>query len=55
MIQLNDKNEVKALRRKFPGLHIVRTVHKYYVDETKQVLDFLKSMRSPQRTDAYAG
>ena len=54
MIQIKDKNEVKLLRENFPGTHIVRTVHKYYIEESKAVTDFLKVIRSPRYGNVYA-
>ena len=54
MIQISDKNEVKMLRENFPDLHIVRTVHKHYVEESRAVMEFLKAIRSPQVSNVCA-
>lgn len=37
------KEEVKLIRKRFPWAHIRRTTHRYYVEEHKRVLEFLKS------------
>lgn len=42
MIQVS-KDDMKKLRKKFPGIRARKTVHKYYVDEVPRVIAFLKS------------
>jgi len=45
------KNEKEAISVKYPEAHIVRTMkqkskrHRYYCEETEQVLRFVKSLR----------
>lgn len=45
------KNEKEAISAKYPEAHIVRTMkqkskrHRYYCEETEQVLKFVKSLR----------
>ena len=45
------KNEKEAISAKYPEVHIVRTMkqkskrHRYYCEETEQVLRFVKSLR----------
>lgn len=45
------KNEKEAISAKYPEAHIVRTMkqkskrHRYYCEETEQVLRFVKSLR----------
>ncbi len=41
MIQV-EKEKVGLLRKYFPHLHIRRTAHRYYVEESPKVLTFLK-------------
>lgn len=38
------KSEAMAVRKRFPHLHLRRTVNKYFVEESKAVLDFLKNL-----------
>lgn len=51
MIAIN-KAEKDAIRNRFPKVHIVRTMkqkskrHRYYCEENKQVMQFLKGFRS---------
>lgn len=40
MIQIN-KEYVNPVRKMFPNITIKRTVHKYYIEEDKDVLNFL--------------
>lgn len=40
------KSELEALRRRFPDLEIVRTVHKYYVGERPSVMHYLRRIRN---------
>lgn len=42
MIQVNKEN-MKKLRKRFPGIRATRTVHKYYVDESPRVVNFLNN------------
>lgn len=42
MIQVT-KEQMKALRKRFPNIHARKTVHKYYVAETNRVVEFLKN------------
>lgn len=39
------RSEAALIRRRFPDAHIRRTVHKYCVEETRRVMEFLKSIR----------
>ena len=41
MIQVDEK-VAKSVRKKFPQLHIRRTANKYYLEENKAVLAYLK-------------
>lgn len=41
MIQIDDKI-AKEVRKKFPQLHIRKTANKYYLEENKAVLAYLK-------------
>lgn len=36
------KEETKLIRKYFPYVHIRRTMHKYYMEENKKAMDFLK-------------
>ena len=53
MIAIN-KAEKDAISRRFPDVHIVRTMkqkskrHHYYCEETRQVMRFLKQLRDPE-------
>ena len=38
------KTEAAAVRKRFPHLHLRRTVNKYFVEESKAVIEFLKSL-----------
>lgn len=63
MILIN-KLEKEAISERFPDVHIVRTMkqkskrHRYYCEETKQVMRFLRKQRqldrgsTPQRREA---
>lgn len=46
MVQVN-KQEMKELRKRFPKIHATRTVHKYYVEESPEVMSFLKKGHKP--------
>jgi len=39
------KQEVTKLREAFPDLHVTRTVHKYYVEESLRVMKLLREIR----------
>ena len=39
------KTETKLIRKYFPYVHIRRTVHKYYMEENKKAMDFLKNYK----------
>ena len=41
MIQI-DKHEAEMVRKKFPFVHIHKTVHKYYVEEAPRIMRFLR-------------
>lgn len=45
MVAITDK-ETKLIRKFFPYVHIRRTVHKYYMEENKKAMEFLKSCRN---------
>lgn len=56
------KEEKEEIRKRFPRAHIVRTMkqkskrHKYYCEETRAVMEFLKESRagsSEKKGDAY--
>lgn len=51
LIQVS-KQEMKALRKRFPNIQATRTVNKYYVTETNGVVSFLKNMARPESGDA---
>lgn len=38
------KAEAAAVRKRFPHLHLRRTVNKYFVEENQAVLEFLKNL-----------
>lgn len=38
------KTEAAAVRKRFPHLHLRRTVNKYFVEESSAVLEFLKTL-----------
>ena len=48
MIQVS-KEEMAKLRERFPGIHATRTVHKYYVEERREIIAFLKNNCKPLR------
>lgn len=37
------KKETELVRKYFPYVHIRRTVHKYYMEENKKAMEFLKN------------
>lgn len=48
------KEEIKALRDRFPGVHVHRTVNKYYVEENPKVVAFLKGTPAQGREKRHA-
>lgn len=56
MIAIN-KAEKDAIRERFPSVNIVRTMkqkskrHRYYCEETRQVLQFLREIRPEERAN----
>lgn len=60
MIAIN-KAEKDAIRNKFPSVHIVRTMkqkskrHRYYCEENKQVMQFLRGLHSDGSVDKTRG
>ena len=42
LIQVS-KEDMKKLRERFPFIRATRTVHKYYVEESPEVMSFLKN------------
>ena len=36
------KEEAKLIRKYFPYVHVRRTMHKYYMEEGKKAINFLK-------------
>lgn len=38
------KEETKLIRKYFPYVHIRRTVHKYYMEENRKAVEFLKNI-----------
>lgn len=42
-------DESSLIRKRFPDVHIRRTVHKYYVPEDRKVLFFLNGIRKAKR------
>jgi hypothetical protein len=42
MIKISEQ-ESKLIRKYFPYVHIRRTTHKYYMEENKKAMDFLKN------------
>lgn len=55
------KSEKDAIRQKFPGIHIVRTMkqrsdrHRYYCEETAQVLRYLNEIRYQNCVMTFSG
>lgn len=37
------EHETKLIRKYFPYVHIRRTTHKYYMEENKKAMEFLKN------------
>lgn len=37
------KAEAKLVRKYFPYVHIKRTVHRYYMEENRKAMEFLKN------------
>lgn len=46
MIQVSRK-EIAKVRELFPALHVKRTVHKYYVEESDALIRYLKHGMKP--------
>lgn len=40
-----DKHEAELVRKYFPYVHIRRTMHKYYMEENKKAMSFLKNCK----------
>lgn len=43
------KEETKLIRKYFPYVHIRRTMHKYYMEENKKAVDFLKNCNANKK------
>lgn len=39
------KREAELIRKRFPQVHIRRTVHKYYMEEAKRAMIFIAKLR----------
>ncbi len=39
------KDEAEQVRKYFPYTHIRRTTHKYYMEENRKAVDFLRGVR----------
>lgn len=39
------KKEAELVRKKFPAVHIRRTVHKYYMEEAKRAMIYINKLR----------
>lgn len=50
MIQVT-KEQMKKLRKQFPNIQATKTVHKYYVAETNDVVSFVKNNCKPVEND----
>lgn len=48
MISIN-KDEAKLIRKYFPYVHIRRTIHKYYMEENRKAMEFLKNCNASKR------
>ena len=42
---LISEQETKLIRKHFPHVHIRRTMHKYYMEENKKAVEFLKKYK----------
>lgn len=40
------KEEARLVRKYFPYVHIRRTTHKYYMEENRNALNFLKTCKT---------
>lgn len=40
------KKETELIRKYFPYVHIRRTVNKYYMEENRKAMEFLKNYKS---------
>ena len=53
------KEEAKAVREKFPNVHIVRTMRqkskrgRYYCEESRKVISFIRNMREKKVSEKY--
>ena len=36
------KREAELVRKNFPNVHVRRTIHKYYMEENRRAMNFLK-------------
>lgn len=43
------KEETKLIRKYFPYVHIRRTTHKYYMEENRKAVEFLKNINASKR------
>lgn len=43
------KEETKLIRKYFPYVHIRRTIHKYYMEENKKAMEFLKNCNANKK------
>lgn len=43
------KEEAEQIRKYFPYTHIRRTIHKYYMEENRKAVDFLRNGRNVRR------
>lgn len=48
MVNIN-KDEAKLIRKYFPYVHIRRTMHKYYMEENKKAITFLKNCNENEK------
>lgn len=48
MVSIN-KDEAKLIRKYFPYVHIRRTIHKYYMEENRKAMEFLKNCNTGKR------
>ena len=48
MVKISEQ-ETKLIRKRFPYVHIRKTVHHYYMEENKKALDFLKDYNANKK------
>lgn len=48
MVQIS-KEQAKLVRKAFPGIHIHRTVHKFYVEENGRLMQYLKKIEEESK------